>query len=37
MLHITDEISGASFTWGGSGFVRLTPGSPAHVASVVVA
>ncbi len=37
MLRITDEISGASFTWGGSGFVRLTPGSPAHVASVVVA
>ncbi len=37
MLHITDEISGASFTWGGSGFVRLTPGSPAHVAAVVVA
>ena len=37
MVRISDEISGASFTWGGTGFVRLTPGSPAHVASVVVA
>lgn len=37
LLHINDELSGAEFTWGSTGFVRLTPGSPAHVASIGLA
>ena len=34
LLRLTDEISGASFTWGSTGFVRLEPSNPAHVASI---
>ena len=37
LLRITDEITGATFTWGSTGFVRLPPESPAHVASIGLA
>jgi starch synthase (maltosyl-transferring) len=37
LLRITDEITGAAFTWGSTGFVRLPPDSPAHVASIGLA
>jgi len=37
LLRITDELTGASFTWGSTGFVRLPPASPAHVATIGLA
>jgi len=37
LLRITDELTGASFTWGSTGFVRLPPSSPAHVATIGLA
>ena len=34
-LHVRDELTGASFTWGNRNFVRLTPATPAHVLSIL--
>jgi starch synthase (maltosyl-transferring) len=34
LIRVNDEITGASFTWGSTGFVRLDPSNPAHVASI---
>ena len=33
-LPVTDELTGASFTWGARNFVRLTPLQPAHILSI---
>ncbi len=30
-LVVTDELTGASFTWGERNFVRLAPAAPAHI------
>jgi starch synthase (maltosyl-transferring) len=37
LLRVTDELTGAAFTWGSTGFVRLPPASPAHVATIALA
>ncbi len=34
-LHVRDELSGATFTWGQRNFVRLTPLQPAHILHVL--
>jgi starch synthase (maltosyl-transferring) len=34
-VHLRDELTGASFTWGEHNFVRLTPATPAHILHVV--
>jgi len=34
-LHVRDELTGATFTWGQRNFVRLTPAQPAHVLHVL--
>ena len=33
-LPVRDELTGESFVWGASNFVRLTPSRPAHVLSL---
>jgi len=33
-LRVRDELTGESFTWGASAFVRLTPDQPAHILHV---
>ncbi|MBK9157848.1 MAG: alpha-1,4-glucan--maltose-1-phosphate maltosyltransferase [Micropruina sp.] len=34
-LHVRDELTGATFTWGQRNFVRLTPTNPAHILHVL--
>ena len=34
-VHLRDELTGATFTWGTRNFVRLTPANPAHVLHVL--
>jgi starch synthase (maltosyl-transferring) len=34
-LHVRDELTGATFTWGQRNFVRLTPAQPAHILHVL--
>jgi starch synthase (maltosyl-transferring) len=34
-VHLRDELTGATFTWGERNFVRLTPANPAHILHVV--
>ena len=34
-IHLRDELTGATFTWGQRNFVRLTPGNPAHILHVL--
>jgi starch synthase (maltosyl-transferring) len=34
-VHLREELTGASFTWGERNFVRLTPAHPAHILHVV--
>ncbi len=34
LIQVDDEITGSSFMWGSTGFVRLAPSNPAHVASI---
>ena len=33
-LRVTDELTGATFTWSEENFVRLTPSQPAHILHV---
>ena len=33
-VQVTDELSGESFTWGASNFVKLYPSQPAHILKV---
>ena len=30
-IQVTDELTGATFTWGERNFVRLDPAAPAHI------
>lgn len=34
-LHVRDELTGATFTWGQRNFVRLAPAQPAHILHVL--
>ncbi len=34
-LHVRDELTGATFTWGSRNFVRLAPANPAHILHVL--
>jgi len=34
-VHLRDELTGATFTWGTRNFVRLPPASPAHILHVL--
>jgi len=34
-LHVRDELTGGTFTWGQRNFVRLTPEHPAHILHVL--
>ena len=33
-VQLRDELTGAVFTWGERNFVRLSPGTPAHILHV---
>ncbi len=34
-LHVRDELTGVTFTWGQRNFVRLAPAQPAHILHVL--
>ena len=34
-LHLRDELTGATFTWGDRNFVRLYPAAPAHILHIL--
>ena len=34
-VHLRDELTGATFTWGQRNYVKLTPGTPAHILHVL--